>query len=507
MKTQIIPLESYDDSSSISDRIKFSKAPRVLLLWPEKTEFPANRLMLEKIRRSARQQGKEVGLVCSRGNPVWRIARRVGIPGFLSIAEAQKGSWWTPLPTDWRRIPRNREELRLSAPVRSKKKELAVDRLFKGKALGGFGALVLLGFLLYFLPSATISIQAAETQFSMRIPFYTSTFQLAAQADGGIPSVEKMVTLTGNLEIPTSGHISAPISPAKGELILSNLTNQSLEIPEGTNFRSAGEETRSYRSIHAVILQPMDRSVPVSIEAANLGELGNVDAGAGWEIDGNWKDKITVSNPFPLTGGRNELLPAGTREDAEKGKAALLAELNQNAREQFQTGLKAGEMLIGVLPDETAPGEESLLPGIGQPGTVMVYQLKAGFRGIVVQKSQLDEIAGRFLDLKAGVDSQPSAQAIQYGQPEQLEEQKDGVIGWVQPASRGYLPRVQEDQIRQALAGRSLDETEKILQAKSPAIQAVETRMIPSFWPLMPFSPGRIAFSYIEEEPHANSGN
>ena len=75
MKAHIIQLVHHDDVVSIKDKISWSKAPRVLLVWPKRGRFILRQADLVLLQRHALTLGCQVGLVTK--NPEMVAVARV----------------------------------------------------------------------------------------------------------------------------------------------------------------------------------------------------------------------------------------------------------------------------------------------------------------------------------------------------------------------------------------------------------------------------------------------
>ncbi|HQL39913.1 MAG TPA: hypothetical protein PKV95_10590 [Anaerolineaceae bacterium] len=95
MKTQVIQLERYDDVISTRDKLGWSKAPRVVLVFPTRGRILQRKLDLILLIRYARLQAMQIALVTM--DPVVRDhATEVGLPFFTSIRQAQRKAWRRP---------------------------------------------------------------------------------------------------------------------------------------------------------------------------------------------------------------------------------------------------------------------------------------------------------------------------------------------------------------------------------------------------------------------------
>lgn len=94
MKTFVIQLEAIDDALSIRDKMGWSKAKRILLVWAVKGPQLAP-IDLRLIQRRSAQLGAQLAIVC-RDEKIIASAQDSGIVIFSSVQKAQRGFWHVP---------------------------------------------------------------------------------------------------------------------------------------------------------------------------------------------------------------------------------------------------------------------------------------------------------------------------------------------------------------------------------------------------------------------------
>ena len=92
MKTHVVQLENHDDLASVQDKVSWSKAPRILLVWPKRGRVLGQRLELLLVMRFCRRMGAQLALVSSRPD-IREYAADLGVPLFQEVDEAQQQSW------------------------------------------------------------------------------------------------------------------------------------------------------------------------------------------------------------------------------------------------------------------------------------------------------------------------------------------------------------------------------------------------------------------------------
>ena len=92
MKTQIIQLEPHDDTLSVRDKMDWSQAPRILLIWPDTSKVLRSKLDLILLERYSSANGSQLAII-SKDNKVIYQAEKAGVPVFDSRREAQIQPW------------------------------------------------------------------------------------------------------------------------------------------------------------------------------------------------------------------------------------------------------------------------------------------------------------------------------------------------------------------------------------------------------------------------------
>lgn len=128
MKTDIVPIELYDDVYSIRDKLMWCRTGRILLVLPKQHRPFPGKIDLHLINRSGRKHGAVLGVVC-RDLATRQYASELGIPVFRSTPEAER-SRWPVISTDQKGVGiiRGKEtlaEIRKNLPVYTEVKTTA----------------------------------------------------------------------------------------------------------------------------------------------------------------------------------------------------------------------------------------------------------------------------------------------------------------------------------------------------------------------------------------------
>ncbi|NIM92460.1 MAG: hypothetical protein GTO18_01930 [Anaerolineales bacterium] len=92
MKVQIVYLNPGDDIHSAQDLLGWVKAPRAILVWPDKGRVLTRKLDLVLLKRYADRRGIRIGFL-TFDPEVRKDAQELGIPTFDSLDNLPLDSW------------------------------------------------------------------------------------------------------------------------------------------------------------------------------------------------------------------------------------------------------------------------------------------------------------------------------------------------------------------------------------------------------------------------------
>ncbi len=92
MKTQLLYLDSHDDSASTLEKLRWAQADRVVLVWPSHGRVLHRRVDLVLLSREAGRQAAQLG-VLSHDPDVRASALRLGLPVFDDLDAISRQPW------------------------------------------------------------------------------------------------------------------------------------------------------------------------------------------------------------------------------------------------------------------------------------------------------------------------------------------------------------------------------------------------------------------------------
>ncbi len=495
MKTQVIHLESYDDRHSIIDRLDWGQADKVILNWPVRGNPVENKLDLTLIQRRCLESGVQLALVC-KSRKVIQFAGELGIPVFRSLRQAQRATWEMvsqkeALPTPPGR-KYTREELadlihQSNPPAWTQKKP--VRRVIFGIAV--FAALVLAVFI---IPGAKVEfLPASETQ-SLDLTITANPDVESYNLTGVIPAQRLSVTVEGRAERSPSGEIGIPDQHATGIIVFTNLTNDEVVIPAGTNIRTAdpNNPVRFATSIQSITEPQAGTTVRVPIEALNPGTNGNLDANTLLIIEGELSRSLTANNPEQTSGGTEYISTAPTAEDYESLSQELLDSLWQSAQEEAAFTLEENDILLHTVPRKFIILEETFSPTEPQPSSVLTLLLRVEYEIMAIRWEDLSAMGNATLDATLPAGYRPQIQTFNVSSVQTPAIDDSDIATWDVTLSRQMFAVESLSQSVRLVLGKSPQKAEILLQQALDLSTSPRITLFPEWWPLMPLNAYRI---------------
>ena len=493
MKTQIIQLERHDDITAVADKITWSKADRVLLVWPLRGEVLNRPLDLVLVQRAC--QGMGVPLACVADDPdVLDHAIELGIPVFRSAKVAQRLPWrrrrrkkpFEPKPMQPREVL---EELRRGARPAG----FGWTRLPQVRAVGFvIGIFALLGLVLFLIPEAKISLAFEKQTQAIDLSVWASPDTTSMNLTGGIPAKVMTVVVEGQASQATTGSFSMPENAATGRIQFMNLTSQAVTVPAGTVVQTLHDPAISFQTTQKVTLAPrLGSTSEASIEALQAGKQGNVTARGIMAVVGDWGMKVSATNLDAITNGQDTINRTASSDDWDQLRLKLMETLQSSALREINGKLEPGNYLIIQTLTMNKIVEEKQDPQKGDPADQANLTLQVEFKAWTVRTADLDRLGRTALETnrpagKMGISE--SFRNTELNEPVVVE----GEARWKIRASEELQQAWYELGIVQAVTGKSPEAARLNLTNLYSLVRPAEIQIKPGWWLLLPLLPARI---------------
>jgi hypothetical protein len=495
VKTQIIQLEIHDDTTSVKDKMDWSQTPRVLLVWPRGGKVLLNRLDLVLLDRYCSANGSQLALLTG-DRQVIDQATEVGIPVFQSRHSAQSQVWGKSYREFARQdLIEKAGKPRVMDLERSILPPARVD-LPPWIRVGIFSIAVLavlaIGGLL--LPSASISVPAEMTSRSIQIPIKADPGEVEVSLSGLIPAREVNIVMEGQATLPATGTVAIPSQYASGEAIFTNLGDESILIPQGTFLSTEGDDKTLYVTlISGTTPEGIGNQVTIPVQALEPGAKGNIPENQLTSIQQELGADLTVTNPLPITGGTDLIVPAPSEADREKVLSTLEASLLTSAQQGID--LQLGENDIPLL---SFPAIEEVIsrefdPAEGQPGETLTLDL-------MMRVNMEYAAAADLLTLASGVvlaryqDNQASPLMDTISLTNLADPRRDASGSWTWNLEVDWQEKKNytDEEIIQLVMGKKPSEAVLLLQKALDLSSVPVVTMAPTWWWRIPALPFRI---------------
>jgi hypothetical protein len=307
---------------------------------------------------------------------------------------------------------------------------------------------------------------------------------------GSIPVREKRVVVDDVQTVTVTGEGVLPQSKARGEVGFRNLTSQEVTIPAGTVV-SVGN-VRFVTTQAAEVAAGVGKTALVPILAAEGGLAGNVEAEAINTIEGRLGLSLSVSNPEPLTGGRELPSLQASEEDRTRAKKLLMATLKEAAREKFLDESNADDLLFEETLEVAQILSEKYDPPLGAAGTRLTVSMQVEFAARYASASDLTELATLALNASLPSGFRTASDAVTVTPLSNPFPTEDGSLRWNIRAERKITQVFDPVFVTQLVQGLGVNRAQANLNEILPPESEPLLRLSPSWWRWVPLLPIRI---------------
>lgn len=499
MKEQILQLDRHDDVNSARDKIGWTQASRVLLVWPGRGRVLARRLDLVLVKRHAESVGAQLAIVCDDSDVVDH-ARELGVPVFDTLADARRAHWTRRPPAGFPLPPKSSRPKALERPAprplpfripfpETLRRAGPVARYVWMAA----SALAVLGLGAFLFPRATIHLSPMPRDISVSLPLTANTSATEVDPAGVLPARTISATLEASERIATTGTKDVPSTPASGFVVFTNVIGQATTIPKGTGVRTTSGTTVRFTTVENVVI-PTGRgqTVRVGITAAEPGPQGNVPAGLINAIDGPLGLQLAVVNDAPTTGGGVEQKAAVTEEDRTRLREQLLAQLTQQAVAKLTAQLGEHERMPVESVKITRIDAETYDRFPTEQAETLALTLRVRASGTTVNGEQAEQLAVEALHaaVEEGYTVIPGSESIAWAREPAVDEQ--GHLTFELAASAEAAAAIEPEAVRQVVGGESVRDAGRLLADRFPMVSPPVIEVHPSWFPRMPWLAFRI---------------
>jgi hypothetical protein len=235
------------------------------------------------------------------------------------------------------------------------------------------------------------------------------------------------------------------------------------------------------------------KKLVLAIEAVDGGLVGNVDAETVNAIEGRLGLSLSVTNPEPITGGRELPSVQASDDDRARVKELVMTMLEKDAREKLASEVSAGDMSFDkTLTASQILSEEYDLPP-GAAGTKLTLSMRVEFSVKYAAASDLSELATLALNASLPSDFSVASGTLTTKPISTPLIAKDGSVRWTMHVERRIVQQVNSAQVTQLIQGRAVHSAQSLLDETLPLANAPVITLSPSWWQWIPIVPFRIS--------------
>ncbi len=487
--TEVIRLQNYDNFYSLMDRLSQKDAsgqcsPRIILVWPlhgRVLETPAE---FGRLRGWGTRHGYRIAVVIPHDAVHLRMAEEQGIPAFSNLNEAENSEWQITKqapqiqeqPERIRNLTLLHKELEQTEGAQA---PLGIRLLFFFLALAAIAAA---GYAI--LPRARVDITPYLVRKTVNMTIWTDDRLDTVTMGGGIPTIEKKISLNLRTTVPASGQVRIEPGLAVGEVTIRNTCDRVSRATAGAELGTSEnfEEGILFTTLDNIGLEPGQEQT-VRIEAAKGGREGNLPAGsiqyAAYPQSLCWE----VRQEQPTKGGNDGVFSAPTEEDRTAARKIIEDMIPEAAAEALRNDPEGKDLLVLGEPVTTAIKQEQYSPETGFASDTLSLRMVLEVSIRTVRRSDMEAII-------RGQSARLNMQAPQLTGYEILSgpAEENGLTRWAVRADYlVYEPETNEEALQIMLRGKSLSQARSILDTLEH-VKSSSITLLPSVMKRMPLA-------------------
>lgn len=485
MKIQIIQLDPEDDHHSAREKLRWAKPSRVVLVWPGRGRILTRQLDLVLLQRESQQRGIQLGLITF--DPlVTEVAADLGIPVFDSLEAIDQQSWTRPNRSakgTSLRIEKNDRSV-FVARDKARTEARTLPRWIR-YVLFGLTGFVLLGVIGFSMPTTRITLDPP-------VVFLTKTIEVSFSSDARGPESESLTVKTASavvsatVRVPTTGESFTADASAAGEVQMTNISTEVVDLPSGTRLRAFDSPAVTFETTISVTL-PAGESVTVPIVAVDAGPNGNLEAGTNWALESELGLVVEIENQASISGGTVATRMAVSASDQTAALRDIQDELLASAYAEIEHSLTPDQILLPGSLRIVHTVASSQDHAVGEIADSLEVAGTLELEGFVVDRLLLLQALEFKLrnDLEAGQALVPESLSILKITPTG-PRQVDSLPCSFEVQARAY-EEIDRTTLAQQLRGIPRDEIDLAVQRYSSGLSVFRLSTWPAWLPNLPF--------------------
>lgn len=487
---QLLQIDPESSAETIRRLLPQIEDSHVVLELPEGWSELDNMARMRMVQRQAQALGLHVAIV-TRHSETRRAAKQVGLPTFQRTDQALNSRWkmnplmprlhpnhpaaGLPEEPHWNRTaivdrinrPRaqRRRQQRIDAIKRYRQPSPTWMRWIRSAIFGSFIGLILLGFLFYILPAATVTLVPGQEPLEVTVEIIADpSIDTPDFVENRMPArlVEKNIDEVGT--IATTGSRQKASAKAQGQVTFTNLTGQDVLIRSGTIVNTSTGTPVQFQTLNQVNVLAGQRA-DVAVEAVEPGFDGNVLANTVNTVSGVARLSVSVTNRNGMFGGGSQLVPIVSQADRDALLESTTLKAESAALETLQAELQPGEWMP---PDsvQTFVIAQVFSHFNDEETNELGLNLRLLARGAVIQEEQFDQVVLNALQAEVPERGQLVAETLSFQRNPGGTDIGNNATSFTVTARGDYVIPVDPAEVRTLIAGKQPAEAVDLLQQR-----------------------------------------
>jgi hypothetical protein len=501
VKTQIIYLDPHDDHVSARDKLGWAKAPRAVLVWPNRGRILTRRLDLVLLQRYAQEHNLQIGLV-TYDPEVRQHAELIGVPVFDSLEDIPEDGWYRRTRHRERIHPPIDEAREPKAQAPPSKVSVRTESRGIRVALSTTAILALIVLVGTLLPSAKIILNPISAPETHTVEIMLDSKIQQINSAGSIPARWVQVQVEETLRKPTTGHVSIPQTRASGKVVLTNLTDEPISLESGTILEATAEGGVQFETLRRVDLPGEEKAqITADVRAVKPGAAGNVAPESVDALVGPVGLKVAVTNPEATAGGSEVRNPAVAKSDLDSLEHEIWQSILDIAAPRIREQLNADEVIHETSIEIQKILTETWDRNIGEPAETVALTLEAEVRALAYDSKDVVGLASHQLESTLAENADVVPGSVQILSRRHFRDEATKEAGLLVVVRRDVYQPLDQEQLKRSVRAQEPEDAASWLQQYCDLENPPQILLQPTWLPRLPWLTLRIEIAYVWDTP------
>ncbi|MDO8618454.1 MAG: hypothetical protein Q7R49_00755 [Candidatus Daviesbacteria bacterium] len=342
--------------------------------------------------------------------------------------------------------------------------------------------IIILGIVILFLPHAEVMVYIEPRVLEKDTQVIADpTIKSVDEASQKIPGeiVETQISGNGTGSVTGKKQIG---NASKGTVIIINNTNGGINFPVGTVLTSSDGlkfTTDNTASVSATLADDTDKkTVTVNVTAAKIGPDSNIASGVNLAISGHNSSQAIAKTQGNFSGGTSQDVTVVSSDDQAKLLAQVLSDLRSKAVQDLQTKLDGSKKVLPETLNESVV-KKTFSKNVNDQATSFTLNLTVRYKGTAFNDTDLKTMVAKLVETTV-----PDGFVLNIADSETQADvsniDKDGKVTFTARFKAKLMPKIDTDQIKKQLIGRSPQEAADILKSYENVLGS-DIKLTPSF--------------------------